>query len=115
VRLDVTDPIAAFSDDLIDKRDERIMRREYAKLEATIVSANRIEVTTERIQRYSLFLNHRLIDPAKPVTIVTNGRLSFEGTLSASLETLLRQARQRQDPRQLFPFHVAVAVAKPVS
>jgi pimeloyl-ACP methyl ester carboxylesterase len=110
VRLDVTDPIAAFSDDLVDKRDERIRQREYARLEATIVSANRIEVTTERIRRYSLFLNHRLIDPAKPVTIMTNGRLSFEGTLSASLETLLRQARLRQDPRQLFPFHVAVAV-----
>lgn len=115
VRLDATDPIAAFSDDLIDKRDERIKQREYARLEATIVSANRIEVNTERIQRYSLFLNDRLIDPAKPVTIVTNGRVSFEGTLTASLETLLRQARLRQDPRQLFPFHVAVAVSKSVS
>jgi len=115
VRLDITDPIAAFSDDLIDKRDERIKQREYARLEATIVSANRIEVNTERIQRYSLFLNDRLIDPAKPVTIVTNGRVSFEGTLTASLETLLRQARLRQDPRQLFPFHLAVAVSKSVS
>jgi dienelactone hydrolase len=115
VRLDVTDPIAAFSEDLVDKQDERILNREYARLEATIVSANRIEVTTERIRRYSLFLNDRLIDSAKPVTIVTNGRLSFEGTLSASLETLLRQARLRQDPRQLFPFHLAVAVPRPVS
>jgi dienelactone hydrolase len=115
VRLDVTDPIAAFSEDLVDKQDERILNREYARLEATIVSANRIEVTTERIQRYSLFLNDRLIDSAKPVTIVTNGRLSFEGTLSASLETLLRQARLRQDPRQLFPFHLAIAVPRPVS
>jgi hypothetical protein len=115
VRLDITDPIAAFSDDLIDKRDERIKQREYARLEATIVSANRIEVNTERIQRYSLFLNDRLIDPAKPVTIVTNGRVSFEGLVTASLETLLRQARLRQDPRQLFPFHLAVAVSKSVS
>ena len=115
VRLDVTDPIAAFSDDLVDKRDEQILRREYAKLEATIVSTNRIEVNTERIQRYSLFLNDRLIDPAKPVTIVTNGRLSFEGKVTASLETLLRQARIRQDPRQLFPFQVAIAVPRSVS
>jgi pimeloyl-ACP methyl ester carboxylesterase len=112
VRLDATDPIAAFSDDLIDKRDQRITQRDYARLEATIVSANRIEVTTERIQRYSLFLNDRLIDPAKPVTILTNGRPSFEGTLTASLELLLRQARLRQDPRQLFPFQVAVDVPK---
>ena len=112
VRIDVTDPIAAFSEDLIDKRDQRITHREYARLEATIVSANRIEVNTERIQRYSLFLNDRLIDPAKPLMVLTNGRLSFEGTVTASLETLLRQARLRQDPRQLFPIHVAVEVPK---
>jgi pimeloyl-ACP methyl ester carboxylesterase len=115
VRLDVTDPIAAFSDDLVDKQDRRIMQREYARLEATIVSSNRIEVNTERIQRYSLFLNDRMIDPAKPVTIITNGSVSFEGQVTASLEILLRQARLRQDPRQLFPFHVAVAVPKSVS
>ena len=114
VRLDSTDPIAAFSDDLVDKRDEHITQREYARLEATIVSTNRIEVHTERIQRYSVFLNDRLIDPAKPVTIVTNGRVSFEGLVTASLETLLRQARLRQDPRQLFPFHLAVAIPKAV-
>ena len=112
VRLEVTDPIAAFSDDLVDKRDQRITQREYARLEAAIVSANRIEVKTERIQRYSLFLNDRLIDPAKPVTIVTNGKVSFEGTVTPSLDTLLRQARLRQDPRQLFPFQVAVVVPK---
>lgn len=114
IRLDVTDPIAAFSTDLVDKQDQRITQREYARLEATI-SGNRIEVTTERIRRYSLFLNDRLIDPAKPITIVTNGRLSFEGTLEASLVTLLRQARLHQDPRQLFPFHVTVEVPKSVS
>lgn len=114
VRLDVTDPIAAFSDDLVDKQDQRITQREYARLEASI-SGNRIEVNTERVQRYSLFLNDRLIDPAKPITVVTNGRHSFEGTLGSSLETLLRQARLRQDPRQLFPFHVTVNVPKSVS
>ena len=33
VRLDATDPIAAFSDDLVDKNDEKMARREYAKLD----------------------------------------------------------------------------------
>ncbi|HET8721721.1 MAG TPA: hypothetical protein VFM24_06815, partial [Nitrospira sp.] len=115
VRLDVTDPIAVFSDDLVDKRDQRILQREYARLDASLVSANRIEVKTERVQRYTLFLNDRMIDPAKPVTIVTNGRISFEGTVTASVDTLLRQARLRHDPRHLFPFHVAVVVPPSVS
>jgi dienelactone hydrolase len=115
VRLDATDPIAVFSEDLVDKRDQRIMQREYARLEAAIVAPNRIEVKTDRVQRYSVFLNDRLVDPAKPVTIWTNGQLSYEGTVPLSLETLLRQARLRQDPRHLFPIQLAVMVPKQAS
>lgn len=111
VRLDATDSIAAFSDDLISKHDEQIKRREYAKLDAVIASPNRIEVRTERVRRYSLFLNNRLIDPSKPLTVVTNGVVSFEGLVTPSVETLLHQARQRQDPRHLFPIHVPIAVS----
>ncbi len=110
VRLESTDAIAAFSDDLVDKQDERIKRREYATLDAAIREGNRIEVQTEHVRRYSLFLNESLIDLAKPVTVVTNGQVSFEGTVTSSLETLLRQARLRQDPQRLFPIHLSVSV-----
>lgn len=115
VRLEATDAIAAFSEDLVDKRGERIKRREYARLDASIVGKNRIEVTAERVQRYSLFLNDTLIDFTKPLTVVTNGRLSFEGIVSPSLETLLRQARLRQDPERLFSVHLTIAITKPAS
>lgn len=110
IRIDSTDPIAAFSQDLVDKRDERITRREYAKVDASIVGTNRIEVTADRVQRYSLFLNEQLIDFSKPLTVVTNGRLSFNGVVSPSVDTLLRQARLRQDPLQLFPVHLTIVV-----
>ena len=112
VRLDATDPIAAFSDDLVDKRDERIKRRVYARLDASIAGSNRIEVKAEHVQRYSLFLNEQLIDVSKPLTVVTNGRLSFEGTVTPSVETLLRQARLRQDPERLFSVHLIIDITK---
>lgn len=112
VRLDATDPIAAFSDDLVDKRDERIKRRVYARLDASIAGSNRIEVKAEHVQRYSLFLNEQLIDVSKPLTVVTNSRLSFEGTVTPSVETLLRQARLRQDPERLFPVHLIIDITK---
>ncbi len=112
IRLETTDPIAAFSEDLINKRDEQIKGREYAKLDATITATNRIEVKAERVQRYSLFLNDQLIDVAKPLTVVTNGDVSFEGTVTPSIETLLRQARLRQDPRQLFSIQLTITVRK---
>ena len=115
VRLDSTDPIAAFSDDLVDKRDERIKRRVYARLDASIAGSTRIEVKAEHVQRYSLFLNEQLIDFSKPLTVVTNGRLSFDGTVTPSVETLLKQARLRQDPGRLFSVHLTIAIVKPAS
>ena len=115
LRLESTDPIAAFSEDLVDKHDERIKRREYAKLDASIVGVNRIEVKAERVQRYSVFLNDQLIDVSKPLTVLTNGHVSFEGAVTPSVETLLRQARLRQDPRQLFSIHLTILVQKQAS
>ena len=112
VRIDATDPIAAFSEDLVSKRDDRIMRRQYARLDASIVAPNRVEVQSDRVQRYSLFLNEQLIDFSKPVVVLTNGQVSFDGSVTPSLETLLRQARLRQDSRQLFPVHLAIQVRK---
>jgi hypothetical protein len=112
VRIDATDAIAAFSEDLVSKRDDLINRREYARLEASIVAPNRIEVRAERVQRYSLFLNEQLIDSSKSLVVLTNGQVSFDGPVTSSLETLLRQARLRQDSRQLFPTHLAIQVRK---
>jgi hypothetical protein len=110
VRIDATDSIAAFSEDLVDKKDDLIKRREYARLDASIVSPNRIEVKTDRVQRYSLFLNEQLIDSSKPLVVLTNGQVSFEGSVTPSLETLLRQTRLRQDSRQLFPIQLVIQV-----
>jgi pimeloyl-ACP methyl ester carboxylesterase len=115
VRIDATDEIAAFSEDLINKRDDLTKHKQYAKLEASIVTPNRIEVATKRVQHYSLFLNEHLIDSTKPLTVVTNGQVLFEGPVTPSLEILLRQARLRQDPRQLFPIHVMISVPKQAS
>lgn len=112
VRIDATDAIAAFSEDLVSKQDDLITRREYARLDAVIVAPNRIEVQADRVQRYSLFLNEQLIDSSKPLVVLTNGQVSFDGPVTPSLEILLRQARLRQDSRQLFPIHLAIQVRK---
>lgn len=115
VRIDGTDEIAAFSEDLISKRDALTKHKQYAKLEASIVTPSRIEVSTKHVQRYSVFLNDQLIDVSKPLTILTDGQVSFEGMVKSSLGTMLRQERLRQDPRQLFPIHIAIAIQKQAS
>ena len=110
VRIDSTTRIAAFSDNLVDRRDDTIIHRVYASLDAKIAGLNRIEVNTQRVQRYSLFLNQELIDFSKPVTVLTNGRVSYEGSVTASVETLLREARRRHDHALLFPAVLTISV-----
>lgn len=110
VRIDATDPIAAFSDDLISKRDELTKKKRYARLDASVTGPNHIEIETGLVQRYTLFLNDQLVDLAKPITVRTNGVVSFEGPAHPSIETLLRQTRLRQDTRQLFSAQITVVV-----
>lgn len=114
VRIDATDAIAAFSEDLISKRDELIRKKRYARLDVSVTAPNRIEVESSLVQRYTLFLNDQLVDFSKPVTIVTNKQVSFEGMVTPTVETLLRQARLRQDTRQLFSAQVSIQVLKQV-
>lgn len=110
VRVDATDPIIAFSENLIDKRDDAHRQQRYAKIAARVSGPNRIEAATEHVRRYTVFLNDRLIDPSKPVVILTNGEVSFEGMVTPSLETLLRQARLRRDPGRLFSVQLSLTV-----
>ena len=110
VRIDATDQIASFSEDLIDKRDDSIRHRSYAKLTAQVTGPNRIEVRTDRVRQYTLFLNEDLVDLSMPVIITTNGQASFAGAITPQVETLLRQARLRQDSGQLFPAHLTLSV-----
>lgn len=110
VRIDATDRIAAFQDNLMDSRGEYIKQRIYARLEVEFVRANRLEVRTNRVRRYTVFLSDHLVDLTKPVTVVTNGHVSFNGLVQSSLETLLREARRRQDPEMLFPARLTIDV-----
>ena len=110
VRIDATDRIAAFTENLIDQREEAVANRVYARLDAEVVAPNRIEVRTRLVRRYTVFLNQGLVDIAKPVTIVTDGRVSYESLVVPTVETLLREARFRQDRRMLFSAMVTIPV-----
>ncbi|MCH8041620.1 MAG: hypothetical protein IH977_14945 [Nitrospinae bacterium] len=112
VRIDATDRIAMFSEALTDNRDEFVKNRIYAELDVAIVGPNQVEVRTTRVRRYTIFLNNDLVDLSQPVTVVTNGVTSFQGIVNPDLETLLREARRRQDPRMLFPVQLTLAVEK---
>jgi len=110
VRIDATDRIASFTENLVDNHDETILKRIYARIDAEVVDANRIEIRTQRVRRYSLYLNDELVDFSKPVTVTTNGKTSYEGAVTPNIETLLREARLRRDYTHLFPATLTIPV-----
>ena len=112
VRIDATDRIAMFSEQLIDQRGDLIKNHVYAKLAVDVRDKNHIAVNTERVRRYTLFLNDALIDFSRPVTVATDGSTSFQGTVTPRVETLLRNARRRRDVDTLFPAQVTIDVSR---
>ena len=111
VRIDATDRIAMFSEQLIDQHGDLIRNHVYAKLAVDVRDENHIEVNTERVRRYTLFLNDALVDFSEPLTVVTDGRTSFQGTVAPQVETLLRNARRRRDVDTLFPAQLTIDVS----
>lgn len=109
-RIDMTEQIAAFTENLIDSRNELITGMIYAKLDAAIERPNSIVVNTERVRRYTLFLNETLVDFSQPIVVKTNGGKSFEGILEPNIKTLLQEARQRADMHVLFPAKLTIDV-----
>ncbi len=110
-RIDMTDQIAAFTENLIDSRDEFITGRMYATLHAEIVAPNNIVVNTHRVRCYTLWLNRDLVEFSQPIVVTTNGMTSFEGMVEPSLETLLKEARHRADTHLLFPTKLTIDVS----
>ena len=110
IRIDSTEQIAAFSENLVDGHDEYITGGVYAKMQAELVGPNRIAVSTLRVRRYTLLLNQDLVDFSKPVVVETNGTLSFKGILEAHIATLLQEARHRSDTQTLFSAKLTVDV-----
>ena len=111
VRIDATDRIAMFSEQLIDQHGDLIKNHVYAKLAVEVRDGNHIEVNTERVRRYTLFLNDALVDFFEPVTVVTDGRTSFQGPVTPRVETLLRDVRRRWDVDSLFPAQLTIDVS----
>jgi hypothetical protein len=62
------------------------------------------------VKTYTLFLNDKIVDLSKDVTIVTNGKVSFEGPIKNDPSILLKDARSRQDREMLFPATITIKV-----
>ncbi|MGD8241057.1 MAG: prolyl oligopeptidase family serine peptidase, partial [Armatimonadota bacterium] len=56
-----------------------------AQIDAEVKEGNRIEVRTWNVAAYELALGDKLVDPGRPVEVITNGRESYSGAFRREL------------------------------
>ena len=55
------------------------------RVDAAVVAPNRIELKADNVAMLRLYLNDRLVDLKKPVTVTVNKKVKFEGRLKPSV------------------------------
>lgn len=91
---------------------ERVKKGFFASLTAQ-VDHNRVEVHSNRVQRYTLFFNRHLVDFSKPIIVISNGRKRFEGMLSEDVHFLLNEAKRRRDRGALYTAGITIDLSEP--
>ncbi|MFZ1936129.1 MAG: hypothetical protein WCB27_03735 [Thermoguttaceae bacterium] len=71
---------------------------------------NTIAVTTRNVARFTVWLHPRMVDLAKPVVILVNGRRQFSGRVRPSLATALEPYLRRDDWGLIYPIKVELTV-----
>ncbi len=71
-------------------------------LRATNNGDNTLTVETRNIARFSLWLHPQMVDFSKPVKIIVDDEVCFEGSVVPSLATVLQSFDRRRDPGMLF-------------
>jgi predicted esterase len=79
--------------------EERLQQGAYARM-AVKADGNTFSVTAQNVVRYGLLLNRELVDFSKPIKVMTNREISFEGRVKPDARTLLEEIRRRPDMRQ---------------
>lgn len=73
-------------------------------------SANTFTATTRGVEQFTLLLSPDVIDFAKPVKVVVNGRTAFEGAVEKDVATLARWAARDTDRTMIFGGEITIHV-----
>lgn len=65
-------------------------------------AGNTVTATTRRVSAFTLLLSPDQFDLAQPITVIADGRKVFEGTVTPSVQTLLKWAAKDNDRTMLF-------------
>jgi pimeloyl-ACP methyl ester carboxylesterase len=79
-----------------------------ASLDAVNRHDNSIEVRTQNVSRFTVWLHPRMVNVARPVMIVVNGKVGFQGRLNPSVATAMESYDRRQDWGLIYPMKVVI-------
>lgn len=88
--------------------EHRRVTRSGSMIDAINRGNNRIDVSTENITHFTVWLYPRMIDVARPVTIVVDGRVRFQGQLKPSLVAALESYERRLDWGMIYPMKATI-------
>ena len=69
---------------------------------AALQTGNLVEATTRDVEEFTLLLSPDAFDFGKPVKVVANGHVVFDGRVAKSVETLMKWAARDHDRTMLF-------------
>ena len=71
-------------------------------------AGNRVDVRTDGVSRFRLFVSPREFDLTRPIRVVANGRVVHDAAAVTSARTLIRRAEADGDPELLFVAEIAI-------
>jgi hypothetical protein len=73
---------------------------------------NVLEATTEGVRAFTLLLSPSIFDFRKPITVMANGRMVFEGIVAPSVATMLKWAARDNDRTMVFGAELNIELGK---
>ncbi len=106
------DDLTSSGDDFDSWRLEHsLTNHRGAMIDAINRGHNRIEVTTQNVARFTVWLHPKMVDIAQPVTVSMNGTVRFTGRVKPSLKTALESYARRQDWGLIYPIKITLQVS----
>ncbi len=103
------DELTSSGDDFDTWRlEHRLTEHRGAMIDAMNRGNNRIDVTTQNVARFTIWLHPKMVDLAKPVTVSVDGAVRFAGRVKPSLKTALESYKRRQDWGLIYPIKIAL-------
>lgn len=90
--------------------ERRIAKNTGSAIDAINRGDNRIEVATQNVARFTVWLHPKMIDVDRPVVITVDGRTKFDGRVRPSLLTALASFERKRDWGLVYPIKIEIEV-----